>query len=77
MKQCSVLGETQHNLDFIQNRGIHAQLGEIVSGEKRGRESDDEITLFDATGIAFQDLVTAGLAFRLAQEKKMGIWVDL
>ncbi len=77
LKQCSVLGETQHNLDFIQNRGIHAQLGEIVSGEKRGRESDDEITLFDATGIAFQDLVTAGLAFRLAQEKKMGTWVDL
>jgi ornithine cyclodeaminase/alanine dehydrogenase-like protein (mu-crystallin family) len=77
LRQCSVLGETQHNLDFVKSHGIHAQLGEIVSGEKGGREKDDEITLFDATGIAFQDLVTAGLALSLAQEKKVGTWVDL
>lgn len=77
LKQCSELGETQHNLDFVRSHGIHAQLGEILSGEKSGRENDDEITLFDATGLAFQDLVTAGLALTLAKEKKMGTWVEV
>jgi alanine dehydrogenase len=76
-KQCSELGETQHNLDFVKNHGIHAQLGEVILGEKPGRENDNEITLFDATGIAFQDLVTAGLALSLAKEKKLGTWVEL
>jgi len=77
LKQCSELGETQHNIDFVKSHGIHGQLGEILSGEKPGRENQDEITLFDATGIAFQDLVTAGVAINLAQEKKMGTWVEL
>lgn len=77
LKQCSELGETQHNLNFVKSHGIHAQLGEIISGEKPGRENDDETTLFDATGIAFQDLVAAGLALSLAQEKKIGTLVDL
>lgn len=76
-RQCSELGETQHNLDFVRTQGIHAQLGEIIAGEKPGRENDDEITLFDATGIAFQDLVTAGLALSLAKEKRIGTWVEL
>jgi alanine dehydrogenase len=77
LRQCSELGETQHNLDFVRTRGIYAQLGEILSGNKPGRENDEEITLFDATGIAFQDLVTAGLALALAKEKKMGTWLEL
>jgi alanine dehydrogenase len=77
LKQCSELGETQHNLDFLRTHGIHAQLGEIISGQKPGREDNNEITLFDATGIAFQDLVTAGLAVSLAEERKVGTWVDL
>jgi alanine dehydrogenase len=77
LKQCSELGETQHNLDFVRHHGVHAQLGEILTGEKPGRENEEEITLFDATGIAFQDLVTAGLALSLAKGKKMGTWVEL
>lgn len=76
-RQCSELGETQHNMEFVRVHGIHAQLGEILSGNKKGRENDDEITLFDATGIAFQDLVTAGLAFALAKEIGTGTWVEL
>jgi alanine dehydrogenase len=76
-RQCSELGETQHNLTFVKNYGFHAQLGEILSGNKPGRENDEEITLFDATGIAFQDLVTAGLSIALAKERSMGTWVEL
>jgi alanine dehydrogenase len=77
LKQCLELGETQHNIELVRTHGIYAQLGEIVSGEKPGRLNAEEITLFDATGIAFQDLVTAGLALNLAKENKMGTWVEL
>ena len=45
---------------------IHATLGEILAGQKNGRTSDDEITLLDATGLAFQDLVAGALAVKLA-----------
>ncbi len=53
--------------------GIYAALGEIVVGEKAGRESDDEITLFDSTGLAVQDLALARLIYDRAQERDVGI----
>ena len=37
-------------------RDIHAQLGDVVTGKKQGRTSAKEITLFDATGLAIQDI---------------------
>ena len=51
---------------------IYAKLGEIVAGKKPGRESDEEITVFDSTGLAIQDLAAAALAYRLAQERTVG-----
>jgi ornithine cyclodeaminase/alanine dehydrogenase-like protein (mu-crystallin family) len=32
------------------------QLGDVILGRAQGRRSDDEITLFDSTGLAIQDL---------------------
>ncbi|NOT77059.1 MAG: ornithine cyclodeaminase [Cyclobacteriaceae bacterium] len=39
---------------------IHAEIGEIVNGSKRGRTSEDEITVFKSVGNAIQDLAIAG-----------------
>ncbi|MBO3841943.1 MAG: alanine dehydrogenase [Candidatus Brockarchaeota archaeon] len=50
---------------------IHAELGEIIVGRKAGRTSDDEITVFDSTGLAIQDLAAAALVYRKAG--KLGI----
>jgi len=55
---------------------IYAELGEIVAGKKPGRESDEEITVFDSTGLAIQDLAAAALAYRLAQERKVGQYLE-
>jgi len=55
---------------------IHAALGEIVAGHKPGRESPDEITVFDSTGLAVQDVALARLVYELAKEKGVGIEVD-
>ena len=70
--QCKGLGEMQHASDLVEKGGIDAELGEITSGEKSGRSGNREITLFDATDIAFQDVVTAGLALKLSVIKSIG-----
>lgn len=51
---------------------IYAELGEVVAGIKPGRESDEEITIFDSTGLAVQDLVTANMVYEKALEKGIG-----
>jgi alanine dehydrogenase len=35
------------------------QLGDVLAGTAPGREHDDEITVFDSTGLAIQDLAIA------------------
>ena len=44
----------------------HAELGEILTGRKPGRESDDEIIVFDSTGVATQDVAAAACAYQRA-----------
>jgi alanine dehydrogenase len=59
--QCIEKGETQHPLarNIIAKDDIHGEIGEVLLGTKPGRESDDEITIFDSTGMAIQDNTTA------------------
>jgi alanine dehydrogenase len=66
--QCIEKGETWHPLDknIIRREDIHAEIGEILLGLKPGRESDDEITIFDSTGMAIQDNTTSNLIYRNA-----------
>jgi alanine dehydrogenase len=52
---------------------IHADLGEIVVGQKPARTSEDEITLFESVGFALEDLVVASLAYGRAIEKGVGL----
>ncbi len=40
-------------------RGDTTQLGDVLAGNAEGRRSDDEITVFDSTGLAIQDLAIA------------------
>lgn len=62
-EQASHSGEINLPLSqgIIQKKDIYAELGEIVAGKARGRINEDEITIFDSTGLAFQDLYTAAL----------------
>ena len=50
--------------DVIAGGNIAAELGEVVSGAKPGRESAEEITLFKSVGLAVEDVATADLLFR-------------
>jgi len=62
---------------IIRREAIYGEIGEIVAGLKKGREGEDEITVFSSTGLAIQDAVTAELAYRKALEKGLGWYVDL
>jgi len=77
--QCRVIGEIQHALSegLIKEDDIYAEIGEILIGEKKGRESEKEIALFDSTGLAAQDIAAANIVYKQAKEKSMGKMVSL
>lgn len=56
---------------------IRGELGELVDGKCKGRESDDDLTFFETTGSAVYDLVTAERMYELAIEKKLGQEIEL
>jgi alanine dehydrogenase len=66
LPQAREIGECQHAFRTGLIDKVHAELGEILNGSKPGRESADEITVFDATGIALQDLAVAARAYDAA-----------
>jgi alanine dehydrogenase len=43
----------------MSKEAVHGELGEIITGTKAGRTSEAEITIFDATGTALQDVAVA------------------
>ncbi|MBO9112747.1 2,3-diaminopropionate biosynthesis protein SbnB [Agrobacterium salinitolerans] len=56
---------------------LHAEIGEIVSGHKPGRENDHEIILLNPMGMAIDDIVCARAILRRAEVADAGILVDL
>lgn len=75
--QAISIGECQHA--FAQGMIGAADLtalGAVLDGRAGGRRSEAEITLFDGTGVALQDLVVADLAMRRAIEQGRGVVVE-
>ena len=56
---------------------INGELGEVINGLIKGRESDDEMTFFKTTGSAVLDLVAAQKIYEKAKAKGVGQMVDL
>ena len=51
--------------------------GELTSGRKPGRRSDEEITICDLTGVGVQDTAIALLAYQKAMEKGLGLQIQV
>jgi len=64
------IGEAQHAIasGLIKESDVN-ELGAVINGTHPGRTSDDEITLFDGTGVGLQDLAVAASVVDLAVEK--------
>lgn len=60
----------------LQSSDLHASLGEIVAGRAPGRTDDAQITLFDSTGLAVQDVALARLAYDRAEQEELGLQLD-
>jgi len=56
---------------------IHADLGELATGQKPGRETPNEKTMAANLGLALDDMAVAPLIFRKAIEKDIGTWLPL
>ena len=76
--QSITIGEAQHAIKSgaIKESDI-TTLGDVINGEHPGRSSDDEITLFDGTGVGLQDLAVASAAAKLAVEKGQAQHISL
>ena len=62
--------------NIIAKDGVHAEIGEVLLGKKPGRESDEEITIFDSTGMAIQDNTTSTKIYWNAIERKVGTFFE-
>ncbi|HEX6749514.1 MAG TPA: ornithine cyclodeaminase family protein [Longimicrobium sp.] len=63
--QCARMGDLHHALraGALTLADVHADLGEVVARLRPGRIGDDEITVFDSTGIALQDAAAAAVVY--------------
>lgn len=57
----------------ISEDAIYAELGDIVTGHKTGRESDADITLFKSVGVAIEDVAVAAWVYDQARQKGLGL----
>jgi alanine dehydrogenase len=75
IRQCRTDGEINVPLSdgLITEAGIAGEIGEVITGKKKGRTSDQDITLFDSTGIALQDSATVPLEYERAVAAGVGI----
>jgi alanine dehydrogenase len=62
---------------IISAEHIYAELGELVTGKKKGRTQDSEITVFKSVGLAVQDAATAARVLALAREKGIGKTIEI
>ena len=79
LDQCAEIGELQHALaaGVMTREQVHAQLGEVVAGRRPGRTRDDEITVFDSSGTAIQDVAAAIAVYERALATGRGTTVTL
>jgi ornithine cyclodeaminase/alanine dehydrogenase-like protein (mu-crystallin family) len=56
---------------------VHATLAEVVAGRRPGRTSPAEITIFDSTGVAIEDVAAAAAVYEKALALGRGLPMDL
>ena len=79
MKQSTTSGEINVPLSrgLLDPRQIHGTLGEIITGQKGGRRRDSEISVFDSTGVAIEDIACARLLYNKVREREGYLRINL
>lgn len=71
-EQSFIEGEIQRLRKEEAKKRVCAEMYELVTGKKKGRIHDQEITLFDSVGIALEDYSVLRLTYELAQKYNIG-----
>jgi ornithine cyclodeaminase/alanine dehydrogenase-like protein (mu-crystallin family) len=71
-EQAARIGDLHHAIEagVMKAADVHAELGEVISGRKRARESAEEIIVFDSTGTGLQDVAAAIAVYKRALEQE-------
>jgi len=71
--------EIQRAIDagIIKPDHIHAELGELVAGDRPGRRDETQLTLYKSVGVAVQDAAAAALVLESARQRGVGLRIDL
>lgn len=79
LDQCAFMGDLRHALaaGTMSREDVHGELADLVVGARTGRINDEEITLFDSTGTALQDVAAAATIYERAVAAGVGLAVDL
>ncbi len=74
LDQCVAIGDLHHAISegLMERNSVHAELGEVVAGCKPGRTSENEVTIFDSTGTALQDVAAAAVVYERAVKQGRG-----
>jgi alanine dehydrogenase len=79
LEQCATIGDLHHALEagVVVRDDVHAELGEVIAGRKKGRSSDDDVIVFDSTGLALEDVAAAAIVYERAVRDGRGERFDL
>jgi len=77
--QCADIGDLRHAIasGAMRVEDVHAELGSVVAGASPGREADDEVIVFDSTGLGLQDVAAAVALYRRAERGALGLRLAL
>jgi ornithine cyclodeaminase/alanine dehydrogenase-like protein (mu-crystallin family) len=72
--KAATMGELQHAIaaNLMRIEDLHAELGQIIAGERPGRTTAKQIFVFDSTGTALQDVAAAAMVYRRARAAGRG-----
>ena len=78
LEQSASIGDLHHALALgvMRREDVHAELADVVAGTRPGRRTPNEITIFDSTGTALQDVAAAALVYRRAIAEGAGVMID-
>jgi len=79
LEQCAAIGDLHHAIAAgrMTREQVHADLAAVVAGTRPGRTREDEITLFDSTGVALEDAAAAALVYERARDEDRCLSVRL
>jgi ornithine cyclodeaminase/alanine dehydrogenase-like protein (mu-crystallin family) len=79
LEQCAEIGELQHALaaGLMTRAQVHAELADVVTGRRAGRTRADEVTVFDSSGTALEDVAAAAAVYERARTTGTGTEVTL